>query len=73
MFRTVPLSIIRSFSIYTLQWYMSYRFADSLQSTWNMCALYGLHLTNRLVTLFLFSSSLSKTNMPLQEGRVGQM
>jgi len=30
MFRTVPLSIIRSFSMYTQQWYMSYRFADSL-------------------------------------------
>ena len=37
MFRTVPLSIIRSFSLYTQQWYMSYRFADSLQagSGWN--------------------------------------
>jgi len=32
MFRTVPLSIIRSFSLYTQQWYMSYRFADSLQA-----------------------------------------
>ena len=31
MFRTVPLPIIRSFSLYTQQWYMSYRFADSLQ------------------------------------------
>ena len=30
MFRTVPLSIIRSFQLYTQQWYMSYRFADSL-------------------------------------------
>jgi len=30
MFRTVPLSIIRSFSLYTQQWYMSYNFADSL-------------------------------------------
>ena len=29
MFRTVPLSIIRNFSLYTQQWYMSYRFADS--------------------------------------------
>ena len=29
MFRTVPVSIIRSFSLYTQQWYMSYRFADS--------------------------------------------
>jgi hypothetical protein len=30
MFRTVPLFIIRSFSLYTQQWYMSYRFADCL-------------------------------------------
>ena len=30
MFRTVPLSLIRRFSLYTQQWYMSYRFADSL-------------------------------------------
>ena len=29
MFRTAPLSIIRSFSLYTQQWYMSYRFDDS--------------------------------------------
>jgi hypothetical protein len=28
VFRTVPLSIIRSFSLYTQQWYMPYRFAD---------------------------------------------
>jgi hypothetical protein len=32
MFRTVPLSIIRHFSLYTQQWYMSYRFADSLRA-----------------------------------------
>ena len=32
MFRTVPLSIVRSFSQYTQQWYMSYRFADSLRA-----------------------------------------
>ena len=31
MFQTVPLSIIRSFSLYTQQWYMSYRFADSCE------------------------------------------
>ena len=38
MFRTVPLSIIRSCSLYTQQWYMSYSFADSLQagSGWNI-------------------------------------
>jgi len=28
---TVPLPIIRSFSLYTQQWNMSYRFADSLR------------------------------------------
>ena len=41
MFRTVPLSIIRSFSLYTQQWYMSYRFADSLRarSGWNILIL----------------------------------
>jgi len=32
MFRTVPLSIIRSFSLYTQQWCMSYRLADSLRA-----------------------------------------
>jgi len=30
MFRTVPLSIIGSFSLYTQQWYMSHKYADSL-------------------------------------------
>jgi len=32
MFRTVPLSVIRSLSLYTQQWVMSYRFADSLRA-----------------------------------------
>jgi len=32
MFQTVPLFIIRSFSLYTQQWYMSYKFVDSLRS-----------------------------------------
>ena len=31
MFRAVPPSIIRSFLLYTQQWYMSCRFADSLR------------------------------------------
>ena len=37
MFRTVPLSIIRSFSLYTQQWFMSYRFVGSFRagSGWN--------------------------------------
>jgi hypothetical protein len=41
MFRAVPLSVIRSFSLYTQPWYMSYRFADSCsQLTAN---LYDVH------------------------------
>ena len=32
MFRKLPLSIIRSFSLYTQQWHMSYRSADSLRA-----------------------------------------
>jgi hypothetical protein len=41
MFRTVPLSIT-SFSLYTQQWYMSYRFADSLRAGvgWNLYDIY---------------------------------
>jgi len=53
MFRTVPLSIIRSFLMYTQQWYMSYRFADSLRAGSGMnvlillascnCSLYDIY------------------------------
>jgi len=32
MLQTVPLSIVTSSSLYTQQWYMSYRFADSLRA-----------------------------------------
>jgi hypothetical protein len=39
MFRTVPLSIVRTYSLYTQLWYMSYRFVDSFRaatgSGWN--------------------------------------
>jgi len=34
MFRTAPLSIMRSFSLYTQRWHMSYRFVDSLLTSW---------------------------------------
>jgi len=46
MFRAVPLSIIRSSSLYTQQWYMSYRFADSLRagSGRNVCCVYSEEL-----------------------------
>jgi hypothetical protein len=38
MFQTVPLSIIRSYLLYTEQWYMSYRSVDSFRarSGWNI-------------------------------------
>ena len=39
MFRTVPLSIIRSFSLYTQQWYMSYRLQLQLASRIKTAAL----------------------------------
>ena len=38
MFRTIPLSIIRSSSVYTQQWYMSYRFVDSLLAESGSCS-----------------------------------
>jgi hypothetical protein len=43
-FRTVPLSIIRSFLLYTQQWYMSYSFTDSLRagSGWNCVPSWSL-------------------------------
>jgi hypothetical protein len=41
MFRTVPLAIIRSYSLYTQQWCISYRFVDSFRagSGWNVLIL----------------------------------
>ena len=39
MFRTVPLSIIRSFSLYTQQWYMSCKSADS-KPVWHIPLLW---------------------------------
>ena len=56
MFRTVPLSIIRSFSLYTQQWYMSYRFADSLRTICQQ-TLYNLWVDSEL----RFSADLSPT------------
>jgi len=41
MFQTVPLSIVRSFSLYAQQWYMSYKFADIMRAGWNILILLG--------------------------------
>ena len=40
MFQTVPLSIIRSFALYTQQWYMLHRFADSCEQDQDGMQLY---------------------------------
>jgi len=48
MFRTVPLSIIRSFPLHTQQWYMSYSFV--------------IQLTSRIRNLILLASC-QKTSM----------
>jgi hypothetical protein len=41
MFRTDAVSLIRSYSMYTQRWYMSYRFVDSLRagSGWNCSSI----------------------------------
>jgi len=51
MFRTIPLSNIRSFSLYTQQWYMSYRFADSCPKH---VEFYSKHKLQKLMHLFDF-------------------
>ena len=39
MFPTVPLFIIRNFSLYTQQWYISYMFAYSLLAVTVTCMM----------------------------------
>jgi len=51
MFRTVPLSIIRSFSLYTQQWYMSHSFADSLLAGPGDVEFYSKNKFEKLVHL----------------------
>jgi len=65
MFRTFPLSIIRSFSLYTQQWYMSYRFADSLRAR-SECSILIFFLLLLLLELQLtVSFSLLSDFLPL--------
>ena len=51
MFRTVPLSTIRSFSLYTQQWYMSYRFAESLRATCQQTCMYCCVYSEKLLMM----------------------
>jgi hypothetical protein len=50
MFRTVPLSIIRSYSLYFQGWYLSYWFVDSYRagSGWNNLILLDSCLQNSM-------------------------
>ena len=62
MFRTVPPSIIKSSSLYTQQWYMSYRFAvcTAKNSWWwteelsETCRVYSKNKFEKLVHLGAF-------------------
>jgi len=67
MFRTVPLCIIRSVSLYTQQWYMSYRFADSCEQDHDgtvYCAIFFFFYNSEKEKL-LFSKSYFDRNAGL--------
>jgi len=51
MFRTVPLSIIRGLSLYAQQWYMSYKFVDSLRATCQQTYMYCCVYSEKLVMM----------------------
>jgi len=54
MFRTVPLPIIRNFSLYTQQWFMSYRFADSVREFYSKNKFDKLvHLVGFITRMFI--------------------
>jgi hypothetical protein len=52
MFRTVPLSIFRGYSLYTQQWYMSLRFVDSLRAAGSECSILILLLESCLYDIY---------------------
>jgi len=51
MFRTVPLSIIRSFSLYTQQWCMSYMLADSFLASCQQTRMYCYVYSEKLLMM----------------------
>ena len=72
IFQTVPLSIIRSFLLYTQQWYISYKFVDSLRagSGWNpdpartpSAYLYDIHHCSMYSEKFLMMDRGTVRNM----------
>jgi len=66
MFRTVPLSIIRSFSPYTQQWYMSYRFADRLRAG----ALFLLAICQQICVTYTIAVCTVKNPLMVDRGTV---
>ena len=60
MFRTVSLSIIRSSSLHTQQWYMSYRIAYSLLAIWQISASSWFYYKNLSRCKVTWSSNISK-------------
>jgi len=60
MFRTFPLSIIRSSSLYTQQWYVSYRFGDSLLAIWEISASGRFYYKNLSRFTDTWTSNISK-------------
>jgi hypothetical protein len=57
MFRTILLSIIRSYSLYTQQWYKSYRVVDSFRAA-AAAAGSGWKCSSILMLLLLLESCL---------------
>ena len=60
MFRTVPLSIIRRFLLYTQQWCISYRFADSLRAAARKLSAYTIAVCTMKISWW-WTEELSET------------
>ena len=64
MFRTVPLSIIKSFSLHTQQWCMSYRCADSLRAGANAVSCQQTCMTYNIAVCTVKSPDDGQRNCP---------
>ena len=63
MFRTVPLSIIRSFSLHTQQWYTSYSLRANLYDIYHCCVYSEKLLMSDRGTVRDMYSFIPKTNL----------
>jgi hypothetical protein len=62
MFRTVLLPIMRSYSLYTQQWYMSYRFVDSFRAGLESILILLLLLESCLQTFMTYTTAVCTVN-----------